>query len=241
MAKTGYLTGGRLGDDTTESTTLGELGYTGSGTISITSGGETTDIEVGKSTSIKDLVSKLNEAGVKANYDSKNQRIYVAASDTGAENDFTLTGDQDALRALGLTEDQSTRIDGQDSIIYFNGAEYTSSGNAYEINGLTIEALAETNGQEVSITTKLDTEGIYNQIKDFLKEYNELINEMTKLYNADSAKGYEPLTSDEKDAMTDTQVEEWEKKIKDALLRRDNTLDGIMSTCAMRCRKLIYD
>lgn len=230
LAKTGYLTGGKLGDDTTEGTTLGELGYTGSGTISITSGGETTDITVDKSTTIKDLVWQLNEAGVKASYDSKNQRIYVAATDTGAENDFTLTGDQNALRALGLTEDQGTRILGQDSIIYFNGAEYTSSGNAYEINGLTIEALAETNGQEVSVTTKLDTEGIYNQIKDFLKEYNELINEMTSLYNADSAKGYEPLTSDEKDAMTDTQVEEWEKKIKDSLLRRDNTLDSIMST-----------
>lgn len=231
LAKTGYLTGGRLGDDTTESTTLGELGYTGSGTISITSGGETTDIEVGKSTSIKDLVSKLNEAGVKANYDSKKPAYLRGGIRHRCGEDFTLTGDQDALRALGLTEDQSTRIDGQDSIIYFNGAEYTSSGNAYEINGLTIEALAETNGQEVSITTKLDTEGIYNQIKDFLKEYNELINEMTKLYNADSAKGYEPLTSDEKDAMTDTQVEEWEKKIKDRpLLRRDNTLDGIMST-----------
>lgn len=229
MAKTGYLTGGKLDDDTTEKTTLGELGYIGTGTISITSGGETTNISVDRSTTIKDFVAQLNEAGVKASYDSKNQRIYVAASDTGVENDFTLTGDQSALRAFGLTEDLGTRIKGQDSIIYFNGAKYTSSGNAYEINGLTIEALAETNGQEVSITTKTDTEGLYNKIKDFLKDYNELINEMTSLYNADSSKGYEPLTSDEKDAMTDSQVEEWEKKIKDSLLRRDNTLDGIMS------------
>ena len=238
LAKTGYLTGGELDDDTTENTTLGSLGYNMSGNISITSGGETTNISVDESTTIKDFISKLNEAGVKASYDSKNQRIYVAASDTGVENDFTLEGDQDALRALKLTEDQgATRIKGQDSVIYFNGAEYTSSGNSYEINGLTIEALAETNGQEVSITTKTDTEGLYNKIKDFLKDYNELINEMTKLYGADSSKGYEPLTADEKDSMTDAQVEEWEKKIKDSLLRRDSTLDGIMSTMKMAMSK----
>ena len=30
--------------------------------------------------------------------------------------------------------------------------------------------------------------------------------------------------------MSDTEVEEWEKKIKSALLRRDDTLDGIMSS-----------
>ena len=38
-------------------------------------------------------------------------------------------------------------------------------------------------------------------IKSFLKDYNSIINEMDKLYNADSARGYEPLTDDEKDAV----------------------------------------
>ena len=52
---------------------------------------------------------------------------------------------------------------------------------------------------------------------------------MTKLYNADSAKGYEPLTDDEKDAMSDTEVEKWEEKIKASLLRRDDTLSGVLS------------
>ena len=48
-----------------------------------------------------------------------------------------------------------------------------------------------------------------------------------KLYNADSAKGYEPLTDDEKDAMSDSEVEKWEKKIKDSLLRKDSTINGV--------------
>ena len=47
------------------------------------------------------------------------------------------------------------------------------------------------------ITTEEDTDGIYDMIKKFLTQYNELINEMDKLYNAESAKGYEPLTDEE--------------------------------------------
>ena len=42
------------------------------------------------------------------------------------------------------------------------------------------------------MTTKDDVDGIYDMIKSFLKDYNSIINEMDKLYNADSAKGYEP-------------------------------------------------
>lgn len=50
---------------------------------------------------------------------------------------------------------------------------------------------------------------------------------MDKLYNADSAKGYEPLTNEEKASMNDADVEEWDKKVKDALLRKDDTLGGL--------------
>ena len=53
---------------------------------------------------------------------------------------------------------------------------------------------------------------------------------MDKLYNAASAKGYEPLTTEEKDALSDTEIAEYEKKIKDALLRKDENLGTISST-----------
>jgi flagellar hook-associated protein 2 len=66
-------------------------------------------------------------------------------------------------------------------------------------------------------------------VKNFLKEYNEVVKEMDKLYNAESAKGYEPLTSEEKEAMTETEVKEWETKIKDAILRNDSNLSSVSS------------
>lgn len=132
--------------------------------------------------------------------------------------------------ADGSTSGGATKVSGQDAEIVLNGATFTGKTNVFEINGLTFTALSTTAaGEEITVTTEDDVDGIYDMVKGFLKEYNTLINEMDKLYNADSAKGYEPLTDDEKDAMSDTEVEKYEQKIKDALLRRDSNLSTISS------------
>ena len=123
----------------------------------------------------------------------------------------------------------ATRVNGQDSLVEINGAEYESETNEITVNGLTINALAETGNEEITVTIGNNTKGLYDKIKGIIKDYNELINEMTKLYNAGSSRGYEPLTSEEKDAMTDSEIEEWEKKIKDSLLRRDDTLGSLLN------------
>lgn len=132
------------------------------------------------------------------------------------------------------------KIDGSDSKIKLNGIEYTSSENNYSINGLSIAATGVTgdgDANAITITTATDTQGLYDTIKDFLTQYNALINEITSLYNAESAKGYEPLTSEEKDAMSDSEVELWEEKVKSALLRRDTTLGGVMSSMTLAMSK----
>ncbi len=117
---------------------------------------------------------------------------------------------------------------GQNAIIELNGAEFEQTSNQFTINGLSITATGVTDGA-ISISTATDTDGIYDMIVSFFDDYNKVINELTENYGAESAKGYEPLTSEEKDAMSDTEVEEWETKIKKSLLRRDDTLSSIIS------------
>jgi flagellar hook-associated protein 2 len=129
-----------------------------------------------------------------------------------------------------LSGNYATKVNGQDAKITLNGAEFTSNDNVFEINGLTFTALSQTKeGESVTVTTSQDTDGIYDMVKNFLTEYNSIINEMDKLYNADSASGYEPLTDEEKSAMSDSEVEKYETKIKDALLRRDDNLNTVSS------------
>ncbi len=124
--------------------------------------------------------------------------------------------------------DGAVRIKGDDAIIELNGATFVSNTNNFSINGLTIQVTEKTD-TAVTITTEADIDAVYDNIKEFFKEYNTLIMAMDTAYNADSSKGYEPLTSEEKEAMTEDEVEKWEKKIKDALLRKDSTLGGASS------------
>ena len=272
LAKAGYLTGAKIGkikkdadgnvvtdaqgkevrEDANLSTTLKELGYTGSSDGRIYLNGKALQVDVkttvdgkqvtqrqdlviNENTTISDVVTGLKNAGVNANFDEKNGRFFVSTKTTGT--DFTLDGStQEALTALGLVEDPTVtdgtgakKIDGSKAVIYVNGAKFESDSNSFSINGLTINALAETTS-EVNVTVSADTQGIYDKIKDFFSQYNSLINEMTSLYNSESAKGYEPLTDEEKDQMSDAEIEKWEAKIKGSLLRRDDTLSSIMSS-----------
>lgn len=335
LAKSGYLTGGVIsradGGDAAASTKLSELGYSGSGKVSLNG----KEIDLNGDMTVSDAISKFQDAGVNASFDATNQRIFVSSTDSGKDNDFTLSAmnadGADALKALGLyTESAKTtelyekyaqyadqdleqllkqynagtnkdsllesyakqynaatdsatkdaivqelksyvdyakeiqektkagedlgynadavRIDGQDATIYLNGAKFVSNTNTFSINGLTISALATTTTEEriqsgladddaVTITTSTDTQGIYDKIKDFLSEYNSLINAMTSAYNAESTSDYEPLTDDEKEAMSESEIEKWEEKGKSGILRRDTTLSTLMSTLTLAMSK----
>lgn len=204
--------------------------------------GETDEEKTAREAKLKEMEAKLKNADTLAGYVTKME----SAQQTKADNEALVANDSAAIRN-DVTQDleqritmanaalsssdysaKATRIQGQDAEIELNNATFTSAANNFTINGMTITALAESS-ETVTMTTSNDYDGIYDTIKKFIKGYNELINEMDKLYNADSSKGYEPLTSDEKKEMSDSEIEEWEKKIKDSLLRRDNTLSDVSS------------
>jgi flagellar hook-associated protein 2 len=156
-----------------------------------------------------------------------------------------------AERAEEYDDTKAVKIASSDAAIVLNGVVYTSTSNNFSINGLNITVsgttddindLLDENGEldklaasklndntAVTLSTSVDAQSIYDTIKDFLTNYNSIINELTKLYNADSASDYEPLTDDEKSEMTDTEISKWETKIKDSLLRRDTSLSTLMS------------
>lgn len=103
VAQAGYLTGAQLSGKTTTSTTLAELGYTGGDAkINLTKGdGTTKEITLTQGSTVGDVIASLKDAGVSANFDETNHRIFISSKDTGKDNDFTLTGgNTEGARAL---------------------------------------------------------------------------------------------------------------------------------------------
>ena len=264
LAKSGYMTGSKLksgsGDGKVTSTTKisdllqglskdsdGNVSYSDSSVftdggkilVKSTSSDAGTTIDIDKDMTVTGFVAKLNSAGVQANFDETNQRIFISSTKSGSANAFSIKavgsdGNEDtsgesfkALSALGLGS-LSTSVGASDARIVLDNETYTGTTNSMTVNGLTINALGLTS-DPVTITTTTDVQGLYDKIKDFFTQYNNVINDLDSKYNADSAKGYEPLTDEERTAMGETAANKYEDKIKTSLLRRDTTLDGLMT------------
>lgn len=135
-------------------------------------------------------------------------------------------------------------MQGSDAEYTYNGIDMKSSSNNVSVNGLKFTITSNTKtittetgetdkvdiGEKIIISSTPDVEGMASTIKSFVEEYNTLISDLNDLINADSAGRYEPLLDDEKEGMTDSQIEKWEKKIKDSLLRNDSTLKSLTSS-----------
>ncbi len=149
--------------------------------------------------------------------------------------------DAGALSAIGLGNIDGSEVSAgsgaggmtvfaaSDAKVTVNGAVIESSTNNITVNGLTLDLVSAKPGETVSVSVAQNTDAVYDMVKQFVKDYNEVLEELNNAYYADSARGYDPLTDEQKDAMSETEVEKWETKIKDSLLRRDNTLGSLIN------------
>lgn len=225
------------GNAVTGGTKLADLGIAADTVIKVND----QDITVTEDMTLSGLASAMAEKGINANYDANQGRFYLSSKESGVE--FTVSSSDDqALVNLGLKNPDGV-VPASKARIEYNGVEYESNSGTFNINGLTIEVNASDEdikkAKTQSFVVDMDVDSIYDKVKSFVKEYNSLITEMNKLYDAPSSKGYEPLTSDEKDAMTDEEVKNWETKIKDSLLRRDSTISTLLTSMRTTLNKSV--
>lgn len=247
-AKAHTITGGQLQSDEpiTNETALYELGVALGTTLRLTVGKETKTFDVDGETTIKDFVDFARGAGVNANFDTDRKRLYISSKESGAENSFKLEEEDgnggvdleaESLVKLGLTPSGgSNEVKGADAVYNLDGVQYTSASNETTVNGLKLTLLGASpnygtvSEQSIKVGVSANVEDAYNGFKGFVKEYNELLKEMNKLYYAESARKYKPLSKEEKEVMSEKEIEQWEGKIKDSLLRRDDRLGAVLNS-----------
>ena len=252
------LTGEKAGQKVTYNTLLKNLGFGTTSEVNITVGTESFKFQMDESKTIGDFVETLQDAGLNVSFDTTYQRFFISSKETGLQNKFMISSTGNDLDKLGLgtsngdtivngEEESGTRIgangltvvSASDAEIIYNGATLTSSSNTLSVNGLSITVKGVTDkgnnvidpsdDEVINININNDTQAVYDMITDFIKSYNELLKEVNTGYYADSSRGYDPLTDEQRKAMSDEEVEKWENKIKDSLLRRDNNLYSVMN------------
>ncbi|HHT96877.1 MAG TPA: flagellar filament capping protein FliD [Clostridiales bacterium] len=196
------------------------------------------DVEIGKSsTRLENAVKKVIADTIQEEKDKADGGLYEIKSDeavlnlNGKINNYINMGDESPTQTSGILENiglgaSAKVVEAQDAVFMLNNAEMTSSSNNVTVNGLslTLKTVGDTN-----ITVSSDADAVYDNIKNFVNSYNEILKEMNALHNAELVKGYAPLSDEEKEQMTESQIEKWETKIQDSILRRDDGLGSLIN------------
>ena len=194
-------------------------------------------------TALETITNDINansEAGVSVSYSKLTNEFVFTAKSTGSAEKI------DIGEGLGqaLFGDSSNYEKGTDAVFTatVNGKqmEYTRSSNTADLDGMTVtfEGTFNVDGKEegadVTFTTKTDTDTVFNAIKSMVDDYNAMVTEIKKAYSdmplqKSNGSKYEPLTSEDEEGMTESEIEAYEEKAKTGILFMDRDLSSLYS------------
>lgn len=192
-------------------------------------------IKVDADTTVDKFVSAVNsaDAGVTLSYSTVENRFVITADDMGSAGNINVE-DTELTRALGIAGDGVSNVDGKNAVIEVDGVEIYHNSNSYEYDGTKIDFTDAVEGTEYKIGLTKDYDDVKQLIKDFVNDYNQLIEDVyghigTSPVRDSNDNLYEPLTDDEKEEMSDDEIEKWEETAKKGVLYNDSTISSIMS------------
>ena len=216
------------------SSTLGDLslgteltGGTGGYKFTINS----TTFEFSSTDTFSSVINKINssDAGVSISYSSISDKFTMTAKETGSGDNIVISETSgNLLTALGLNGSGATETAGKNAVFSVNGQQIIRSSNEVTIDGVKL-GLKETTDTASTITLTTDPKDLVSSIKNFVEDYNKMIDNINSLVKEDYDSRYQPLSDEQKDEMSDSEIEKWEKKAKAGLLRNDSTLRSISS------------
>ncbi|MEY8337066.1 flagellar filament capping protein FliD [Lachnospiraceae bacterium 62-35] len=78
--------------------------------------------------------------------------------------------------------------------------------------------------EAVSFSAKADVDKVTEKVKSFFEAFNAIATEVNTQVTSRPDSSYGPLTEEQKNEMSDTSIENWEKKAKTGLLFNDSTM-----------------
>ncbi|MBU9712804.1 flagellar filament capping protein FliD [Evansella tamaricis] len=124
-------------------------------------------------------------------------------------------------------------VRGDNARVQINGHWTERTTNSFSLNGITYNLAGVTNGETVMITTVTNTDKIMEDIMKFVEEYNELVDMINGALREERYRDYKPLTDDQKEAMSEKEIEMWEERARSGLLRNDSTLSSTLGQMRM--------
>ncbi len=209
-------------------------------TFSLTINGVTIDgLKYGDS--LNDIMKKINsneEIGVQVSYQVDSDKFIFTATQEGASGRIQVSNaPADIFEALfgklTVTEGQDAKV----MVEYESGEqiELTRGSNTFAVNGVSLtvkgtfgydgdDLKADAGMDAVSFTAQMDTDKTVETVKGMINSLNEIIDLVNNEVSTKPNRDYAPLTSEQEEEMTDSQIEKWNEKAKAGTLFNDSDL-----------------
>jgi flagellar hook-associated protein 2 len=222
--------------------------------ISFAINGET--LTFNKNTTLQQMMTTVTNsaAGVTMNYSRLSDGFTITTKESGAQQELTIENIRGnafgANSAFGIDEYAGDNaLKGQNAVVYIDGIRVERSDNTFRVDGIRyslnyvtgtesaaeitsgyLDAADPANDPANNITALLtkDIDSALNKIKSFIDGYNTMVKKLNDLLAEKKDSKYYALTEEEKAAMTETQIEQWESFAKSGLLRNDRDIQKML-------------
>lgn len=209
-----------------------------------------------ENSTLNEIIDKINksDAGVTVSYLQNSDKFMISSNVDGASGKVKWEGD--LANTLFGTYNENSVQKGQDAIV---AVQYAGSSEVVELyrgsnnftqDGLNISIKGEFGyekdangnlvkdsngkdkliaGEEVTFESKANVDSVLSSIKDMVNAYNEIVDLVNGFLTTKPNRDYQPLSDEQKEEMTDEQIEKWEKKAKEGILFGDDLLRGLSS------------
>lgn len=181
------------------------------------------------------MIERFNKAelGVTMSYDSLSDRFQLASDNEGSVNNMSITDGKTISflqNIMNVSDLDSTdnRSKGLNAKLEINGVEVVQSSNRFTFDGMNYH-LKELTNDPVTIDVSINKTQIIDNIKNFVEAYNSLIDEISGKITEKRHYDFKPLTDDEREALSDKEIEDWEAKAKSGVLRGATELSDMLT------------
>ncbi len=202
-----------------------------------------TELGLNWDSSVQEIIDVINEnedLGITVSYQNESDKFIVTSTEDGASGYINLGGNV-ATALFG--DDAGVAYAGKDAelLVKYAGSDeqitITRSSNTMEFDGLNITVTGtfgfwgtggyDSSTEAVTFDAQVDTETATETVKDMITEYNEMLALIHDELGQTRDRDYAPLTDEQREEMSESQIEKWEEEAKKGLLFNDSDIRSL--------------
>ncbi|WP_179295604.1 flagellar hook-associated protein 2 [Bacillus sp. FJAT-45350] len=185
--------------------------------------------EFNGSSSLNEILDEVNDSELPVNafYDPFADKVSITRSETGQYNDgegseMNFSG---SFLNDGLNLISSQEQGGENAKFTINGLSTERQENNFTIDGVSI-TLHDTFEDQVTVNVNVNNDHVFDTVMEFVEDYNGLIDTVNGKLSEDRNRDFHPLTDEQKQAMSEQEIERWEEQARSGMIRNDRMLSA---------------